>query len=116
MVLLSSDVSSRSRSTIAMDCSSVAAALVPHPMSKRGEPAGAGGNTVSSGVSANPLSSSWHHHKHEQQLMLLEKQKTKGESDSRGMSVSCGQCVGHACLSLEFVGCGVPLPGSDCRT
>ncbi|XP_052126901.1 serine/threonine-protein kinase minibrain [Frankliniella occidentalis] len=75
MVLLSSDVSSRS--SIAMDCTSVAAAMVPHPMKQRGEPAG--GNAVSGGVSAPP--SSWHH-KHEQ-LMLMEKQKTKA-ADSGG--------------------------------
>lgn len=83
MVLLSSDVSTPTRSSacVAMDCTSVAAAMVPHgpphgphPMKQRGDPAG--GNTVPGGVSAAP--SSWHHHKHEQ-LMLLEKQKTKGE-------------------------------------
>lgn len=102
MVLLSSDVSSRSRSTIAMDCSSVAAALVPHPMSKRGEPAGAGGNTVSSGVSANPLSSSWHHHKHEQQLMLLEKQKTKAP-DSGGGGTGSRRSERHAPLYGRLV-------------
>lgn len=78
MVLLSSDVSNRS--SIAMDCSSVAAAMVPHPMKQRGEPAG--GNAVSS--SAPP--SSWHH-KHEQ-LMLMEKQKSKGKT-------SVHQCQVH---------------------
>lgn len=108
MVLLSSDVPSRS--SIAMDCTSVAAAMVPHPMKQRGEPAGGNAvHTVSglssgvAGVAAPP--SSWHHHKHEQ-LMLMEKQKTQGKTDVfTSLVVLPGLWFLYTCVNEQVPSC-----------
>ncbi|XP_034240411.1 dual specificity tyrosine-phosphorylation-regulated kinase 1B [Thrips palmi] len=112
MVLLSSDVSTPTRSSacVAMDCTSVAAAMVPHPMKQRGERGEpAGGNTVSGGVSAAP--SSWHHHKHEQ-LMLLEKQKTKAPDSGGGRrSERHAPLYGRLVAEEQMAGVGVGVGG-----